>query len=104
MQNVEGFDWNSANSDKISSKHGVLSSEAEQVFFNEPLLLTDDIKHSEREPRYQALGITDDRRLLHVAFTLRAGGTLIRVISARDMHRKERRAYEQAQTNSQVQE
>lgn len=65
--------------------------------FNAPLLLLDDAKHSDQEPRFHALGKTDQERLLHIAFTLRDAGTKIRVISARDMHRKERVIY--AQTN-----
>ena len=71
-------------------------AEAEQVFFNAPLLLLVDMKHSEQEARHHALGRSDEGRLLHVSFTLRQSGTLIRVISARDMHRKERTIYEQA--------
>jgi len=89
-----GFDWDDSNTLKIIGKHNVMPSEAERIFFNEPLLLMDDFKHSQKEERFHALGITDDRRLLHVTFTLREKGTLIRVISARDMHRKERRIYE----------
>lgn len=92
---TDGFDWDDGNANKIIDKHNVLPSEAEQVFFNEPLLLLEDFKHSQNEARYHALGITDDRRLLHVTFTLRAQGSLIRVISARDMHRKERNIYDQ---------
>ncbi|WP_272486662.1 BrnT family toxin [Zeimonas sediminis] len=53
-------------------------------------------RHSEREPRFHALGMTDEGRGLHIAFTLRGSGTKIRVISARPMHRKERAIYEQA--------
>ncbi|KAF0165325.1 MAG: hypothetical protein FD157_1312 [Rhodocyclaceae bacterium] len=41
-------------------------------------------------------GRTDEGRLLHLTFTLRKAASLIRVISARDMHRKERTIYEQA--------
>ena len=52
-------------------------------------------EHSQNEPRYHALGKTEDLRVLHITFTLRLKGTLIRVISARDMHRKERTIYEQ---------
>ncbi len=63
------------------------------MFFNEPLLLLDDVKHSVNEARYHALGVTDDQRLLHTTFTLRAKGTRLRIISARDMHRKERKMY-----------
>lgn len=93
---VTGFEWDAGNSRKNSSKHDVMQSEAEQIFFNQPLLLLDDSAHSQTESRYHALGVTDESRLLHVTFTLRASGSLIRVISARDMHRKERKAYEQA--------
>lgn len=100
FNNIDGFDWGHGNTHKIVSKHKVIPSEAEQIFFNEPLLLLGDLKHSQDEPRFHALGITDDRRLLHVTFTLRAQNTLIRIISARDMHRKERKVYEQTQTNS----
>ncbi len=97
---VTGFDWDQGNARKSADKHGVSQAEAERVFFNEPLLVLPDLKHSGRhEARYHALGTTDEKRLLHVTFTLRASGTLIRVISARDMHRKERVYYEQAQKN-----
>ena len=70
-------------------------SEAEQVFFNEPLLIVPDEKHSTMEQRIHALGHTDDGRLLHITFTLRDKETKIRVISARDMSRNERSYYEQ---------
>jgi uncharacterized protein len=92
---VEGFDWDDGNSRKSVDKHGVTQAEAEQLFFNEPLLAVEDARHSEREARFHALGRTDAGRLLHVTFTLRRGGTMIRVISARTMHRKERLRYEQ---------
>jgi len=91
---VVGFNWDAGNSRK-NEQHGVSAAEAEQVFFNEPLLLFRDARHSVAEERFHALGKTNDGRSLHLTFTLRSGGTLIRVISARDMHRKERAAYEQ---------
>jgi uncharacterized protein len=92
---ITGFDWDDGNARK-NEKHGVTSAQAEQVFFNAPLLLLEDVKHSEQEPRFHALGKTNQERLLHIAFPLREAGTKIRVISARDMHRKERVIYEQA--------
>lgn len=92
---VTGFDWDAGNFRK-NDKHGVSAGEAEQLFFNMPLLLLADVKHSQQEARHHALGRTDAGRLLHVTFTLRQAGSLIRVISARDMHRKEREIYEQA--------
>tara|TARA_R100000365_G_C2716948_1_gene50589 strand:+ start:259 stop:570 length:312 start_codon:yes stop_codon:yes gene_type:complete len=97
---VTGFNWDQGNSRKSADKHGVGQSEAVEVFFNEPLLLLEDAKHSQTEARFHALGKTDDGRLLHITFTLRQSGTLIRVISARDMHRKERAVYEQAKKDA----
>ena len=93
---ITGFDWDDGNARKSKDKHSVRQSEAEQVFFNQPLLILADQKHSQQEPRFHALGITDDRRQLHITFTLRGAGSLIRVISARNMHRKERKIYEQS--------
>jgi len=95
LERINGFDWDDGNARK-NDKHGVGQAQAEEIFFNQPLLMLDDLLHREQEARYHALGKTLDGRLLHVTFTLRGGGTLIRVISARDMHRKERSVYEQA--------
>lgn len=89
------FDWDRGNSMK-NLKHGVSDGEAEQLFVNEPLLVVDDPAHSASERRWHALGKTNDQRLLHVTFTLRAEGTRVRIISARPMHRKEKEVYEQA--------
>lgn len=91
---IQGFDWDEGNRRK-NDKHGVSMSEAEQVFFNAPLLMLDDLAHSQLEPRLHALGKTDAGRLLHITLTLRQKNSVIRVISARDMHRKERAIYEQ---------
>jgi uncharacterized protein len=95
LEKVAGFDWDAGNARK-NDRHGVSMAEAEQVFFNFPVLMLPDSAHSQSEPRYHALGKTIDGRRLHISFTLRGDGKLIRVISARDMHRKERAHYEQA--------
>jgi hypothetical protein len=92
---ITGFDWDEGNIRK-NEKHGVSMAEAEQVFFNAPLLVLEDSRHSSQEPRFHALGKTDDRRLLHITFTVRHHQEKLRVISARDMHRKERVIYEKA--------
>ena len=92
---ITGFDWDEGNARK-NEKHGVSMAEAEQVFFNAPLLVLEDGAHSQQEAPLHALGKTDDGRALHITFTLRQSGLLIRIISARDMHRKERAIYEQA--------
>jgi len=92
---ITGFDWDEGNARKSSQKHDVSQTEAEQIFFNEPLLMIADVKHSLSEHRIHALGQTDSGRQLHITFTLRDDDTKIRVISARDMSRKERTYYEQ---------
>ena len=94
LTQAEGFDWDDGNSRKSLHKHAVTQAEAEQVFAGDPLLAA-DLEHSHAEVRFQALGKTIDGRRLHVTFTLRSDGKKIRVISARDMNRKERACYEQ---------
>jgi uncharacterized protein len=95
LSRCEGFDWDVANAPKIWERHEVSPGEAEQVFFNHPLTAVVDSKHSDTEPRFLALGQTDSGRRLFVAFTIR--GRNIRVISARDMSRRERQEYERAE-------
>ena len=95
LNKIIGFDWDRGNARK-NEKHGVSQAEAEQVFFNEPLVILTDPGHSITEPRFHALGVTEEARFLHITFTLRFENTRIRVISARDMHRKERSIYEKS--------
>jgi uncharacterized protein len=92
---VVGFDWDEGNRFKSAEKHSVLGAEAEQVFSDAQLIVAEDVKHSQVEPRYHAMGRTADGRLLHITFTLRDKGTRVRVISARDVNRKERPVYDQ---------
>src|SRR5580658_2252383 len=82
-----GFDWDESNTVKNWERHRVTPEEAEDVFFHEPLVVRSDVGHSSREKRYQALGSTSRGRLLFVAYTIRR--KLIRVISVRDMNRRE---------------
>jgi uncharacterized DUF497 family protein len=91
---ITGFQWDDGNSEKNWKRHKVSRAEAEQVFLNRPLFLADDRRHSAAEPRYFALGRSDDHRLLAAVFTLR--GPALRVISVRPMSRRERKFYAQA--------
>ena len=93
LERIVGFDWDSGNARK-NEKLGVSQSEVEQVFFDPRLLMVPDPAHSTGEPRFHALGQTIEGRNLHIAFTLRSNETLVRVISARDMHRTERAFYD----------
>jgi uncharacterized protein len=86
-----GFQWDRGNLSKSWLKHGVSPAAAEEAFFNQPFVVADDLQHSQEEMRYYALGKTEAGRLLFVCFTIR--GSLIRVISARDMSRREREVY-----------
>jgi len=89
-----GFQWDEGNIDKNLLKHQVHNWECEQIFFNEPLIILDDPKHSLSEKRWAAFGQTDAGRLLTIIFTKR--DKLLRVISARDMNRKEKKFYEKS--------
>lgn len=91
-----GFQWDAGNVDKNWALHRVAHAGAEQVFFNRPLLVVADDAHSQGEARLGALGQTNDGRRLFIVLTIR--DRLIRVISARDQSRQERRIYAQAQT------
>ncbi|MEO7413615.1 MAG: BrnT family toxin [Opitutaceae bacterium] len=91
-----GFEWDTGNLTKNSAKHDVTCREAEEIFFNQPLIVAPDPAHSRTEPRFRALGRTNTDRLLHLNFTLR--GDKLRIISARPTNRQERTAYEKYQS------
>ncbi len=100
-EHIEGFQWDQANKEKHRTGRNVAWQECEEVFFNVPLYTYPDLKHSEKESRHGALGQTNTGRLLFVVFTAR--GTVVRVIYARDMNKKEREVYhEKAQKDSNV--
>lgn len=98
---LEGFNWDKGNIDKNLKKHNVTDHEAEEVFTNSPFV-SEDIRHSVEEQRFQALGKTNKERLLFISFTVREVDhkILIRIISARDMNKKEGVKYEKIQTNT----
>ena len=93
-----GFDWDESNTAKNWERHRVTPEEAEDVFFHEPLVVRGDAGHSSREKRYRAIGRTSRGRLLFVAFTVRR--KLIRVISVRDMTRREVEEYRRYEKSS----
>ena len=98
---VEGFQWDQSNIEKNWEKHRVSYLECEEVFFNQPLLVQEDEIHSKFEPRYYDLGRSNDGRHLFIVFTIRRNK--IRVISARNMSRRERRIYrEQIEKSSKI--
>jgi len=99
LSKCTGFEWDEGNSEKNWLRHRVSRAECEQVFFHRPLVVYHDSKHSRSEERHYALGQTDSGRRLFMVFTVRDG--LIRVISARDMNRRERGIYEE-ETHPQV--
>jgi hypothetical protein len=96
---VAGFDWDHGNLFKNESKHG-LSREVIETFFYGKIWVAPDLKHSSSEDRFLAIGTANNGRPVVVAFTFREkdGAKLIRPISARYMHLKEMKRYEQAFT------
>lgn len=92
LAHCSGFEWDTYNSEKIRARHGVTPVECEQVFFNRPIVVGDDVRHSASENRFYSLGQTDSHRPLFLVFTVR--NEKMRVISARDMNKKERGVYQ----------
>ena len=93
FEGISGFEWDDGNREKNQIKYNVSTGESEQVFFNEPLIILCDKKHSQIEQRFAAFGVTNTGRMLIIVYTIR--GSRIRVISARDMNKKERVFYEE---------
>ena len=91
VRGLKGFECDEANWRKSELEHGVAVAESEEVLLNDPLCQVDE-RHSQHEQRYLALGVTNDRRHLFVAFAVRRN--LMRVLSARPMSRRERTSYE----------
>ncbi len=93
-----GFDWDESNTIKNWERHKVTPEEAEDIFFGEPFVVRGDVSHSSSEKSHRALGCTAGGRLLTVIFTVRR--KLIRVISARDMNRREAAEYRRYEKDS----
>lgn len=81
------FEWDEYNRDKIYQKHGISTDEIESIFLDPALIVLPDVHHSQKEPRYIAIGKDKNTRNMHCVFTMR--GRKMRVISARRMHDKE---------------
>ena len=90
------FNWDLHNINKSWNKHGVHYKECEQAFANEPQLIFEDIKHSQDENRYTLFGKTSSNRLLYITYTIR--DNQVRIISARDQNKQERKSYDQQKT------
>ncbi|HBL52428.1 MAG: hypothetical protein A3D24_03245 [Candidatus Blackburnbacteria bacterium RIFCSPHIGHO2_02_FULL_39_13] len=93
LSKIVGFIWDKGNLDKSYKKHGITPKETEEIFLDENLLLVDDVRHSQLEERYIAVGLTTQNKVLFVVFTIRKDK--IRIISARKANKKERNQYEQ---------
>ncbi len=91
LSKITGFDWDDGNKEKSWLKHSISNLKCEEVFFNQPLFLFEDLKHSQNEKRYYVVGKTDEKKCLYIIFTVRK--CKIRIISARHMHKKEIDSY-----------
>ncbi len=100
LSDFQGFDWDEGNSGKNLRTHNLSDGECETVFFNTPIVVLPDQKHSDLESRYAIFGVTNTGRLLIVIFTMR--GRLVRVISARDMNRRERKWFHSYEEDTEV--
>lgn len=100
LPDILKFEWDKGNLDKSYKKHNITHKEAEEVFVSEEFFVVEDIAHSQSEPRYIGLGKTIAEIWLFVVFTIRKD--LVRIISARRMHREEVERYESAKKNTKI--
>ena len=101
FKNLAGFAWDEGNREKNWHKHAVSFKECEEAFADSRKKLFNDPTHSVKEKRYLLFAKTRQSRLLTIAFTIRK--SYVRVVSARDMSKKERTTYEKAVKDSQIQ-
>lgn len=92
LKEISGFEWDKGNQYKSLAKHEVGKEECEEAFFDHNKETQKDILHSVNEERYVLIGMTKQKRLLYIVFTIRKDK--IRVISARDINKKELKLYE----------
>ena len=100
LENFEGFIWDTGNHIKNVLKHSVSNEECEAIFVNRFGIVFDDVRHSIQEARYIIIGPTGESRILTISFTIR--NNFVRVISARDASRKERKIYEETFKTAQI--
>ncbi len=93
LDKVTGFEWDGGNKKKNLVKHEVNSEECEEVFFDYKKKAQKDVLPSRSEERYILMGQTRKERLLYISFTIRKDK--VRIISARDINKKERKLYEE---------
>lgn len=100
-RNITEFEWDEGNLDKSYVRHEITPNESEEIFLDEKLHIETDIKHSQIEERYIAIGKTFNNKVLFVVFTTRK--SKIRIISARIANKKERGVYEKKfEANSKI--
>lgn len=87
----QDFEWDEWNVKKNWVRHKTTDKDCEEVFTDPRKRILPDVFHSKKEKRFILIGSTFDARVLYVAFTIR--NKRIRVISARDLNRKERNLY-----------
>jgi len=92
LEKVTGFEWDTGNKGK-NLKHKVADEECEEVFFDPRKVIQKDKLHSQKEERFILIGKTNQEKLLYVSFTIRKDK--IRIISARDLNKKEYKLYEE---------
>ena len=98
LDQYDGFQRDIGNIDKKLIKHNISNAECEEAFFNKPFIIKLDENHLQEEARYYILGKINEDRKLFLVFTTR--NSLIRVISARDMNKKERTVYDDEKKDS----
>lgn len=86
QRRIEGFIWREWVVDKLVTRHSVTPDEVEEAFFNSPLKV-----RKASLGKYLLYGMSDSGRYLFVVFARHE--SKLRVITARDMTKGERRFF-----------
>jgi uncharacterized DUF497 family protein len=90
------FSWDAQKAVSNYEKHGISFEESATIFSDADALDWEDTDHSQTEKRFKRLGLSIGNRILLLVYTVRRtknGKETIRIISARQASRKERKAY-----------
>ena len=90
---VINFEWDENKNEINKRKHGLSFEAAQEVFYDEDAVLFDDPDHSVGEERFLIIGMIQSSKICIVSHCYRDSGNIIRLISAREATKNEKKIY-----------
>ena len=89
------FEWDEDKNELNKQKHKISFETAKEVFYDELAILFDDPDHSIGEERFLIMGMLKSSKICIVSHCYRDKENVIRIISAREATKPEKRFYEE---------